>query len=157
VLKPAVTTAVPAALLHTEPVRQLLINRLIDVVDGAAWDADIRQRRASRTDWARAIAAAEQAEFDRMRAGLVVGAPRSAAPRKPRKRPEERKRRDDEWPAERIAHLRQRWAEGATKEAIGAELGVTPSAALAKAMRLGLGSRRHHRMPWGHTRRVARS
>jgi hypothetical protein len=36
-------------------VRQLLIGQLIEVVDGAAWDADIRQRRASRIDLARAI------------------------------------------------------------------------------------------------------
>jgi hypothetical protein len=59
VLKPAVTTAVPATLLHTAAVRQLLLCKLVDVVDGAAWDPDVRQRRASRTDMARAIAAAE--------------------------------------------------------------------------------------------------
>jgi hypothetical protein len=66
VLRPAVTTCVPEQLLHTPAVRQLLLRKLVDVVDGAAWDPDIRQRRASRTDMARAIAAAEQVEFDRL-------------------------------------------------------------------------------------------
>jgi hypothetical protein len=72
VLKPAVTTAVPAALLHTAAVRQLLLRKLVDVVHGAAWDADTRQARASRTDWARAIAAAEQGEFDRLRVWVRI-------------------------------------------------------------------------------------
>jgi hypothetical protein len=39
---------------------------LVDVVDGAVWDADARQLSASRTDMTRAIGAAEQAEFDRL-------------------------------------------------------------------------------------------
>ena len=72
VLRPAVTTCVPAALLHTPAVRHLLIRRLVDVVDGAAWDADVRQRCATRTDMARAIAAAEQREFDRLLQGVRI-------------------------------------------------------------------------------------
>jgi hypothetical protein len=67
VLRPAVTTAVPAQLLHTPVVRQLLLRKMLEVADRSAWDADARQRRASRTDMTRAIAAAEQAEFDRLR------------------------------------------------------------------------------------------
>jgi hypothetical protein len=70
VLRPAVTTAVPAALLHTKAVRQLLLRRLVDPVDSAAWNADVRQGRASRTDMARAIAAAEQRESDRLLANM---------------------------------------------------------------------------------------
>jgi hypothetical protein len=68
VLRPAVTTRV----LHTPAVRQLLLRKLVDVVDGAAWDADARQRRASRTDMARAIAAAEQREFDQLLQGVRI-------------------------------------------------------------------------------------
>jgi hypothetical protein len=67
VLRPAVTACVPERILHLPAVRQLLIGQLIEIVDGAAWDPDIRQRRASRIDMARAIAAAEQREFDRLR------------------------------------------------------------------------------------------
>jgi hypothetical protein len=72
VLRPAVTTHVPERVLHTPVVRQLLLCKLVDVVDGAAWDADARQRRASRTDMARAIAAAEQREFDRLLQGVRI-------------------------------------------------------------------------------------
>jgi GcrA cell cycle regulator len=72
VLRPAVTTSVPARVLHTPVVRQLLIRKLVDVVDGAAWDADARQRRASCTDMARAIAAAEQREFDQLLKGVRI-------------------------------------------------------------------------------------
>jgi hypothetical protein len=67
VLRPAVTTAVPARLLRTPVVRQLLLRKMLEVADGSAWDPDVRQRRSSRIDMARAITAAEQAEFDRLR------------------------------------------------------------------------------------------
>jgi hypothetical protein len=70
VLRPAVTTSVPARVLHTPVVRRLLLRRLVDVVDGAAWDADARQRNASRTDMACAIARAEQREFDQLLKGV---------------------------------------------------------------------------------------
>jgi hypothetical protein len=72
VLRPAVTTRVPERVLHTPAVRQLVLRKLVDVVDGAAWDADARQRRASRTDMARAIAAAEQREFDQLLQGVRI-------------------------------------------------------------------------------------
>ena len=70
VLWPAVTTRVPEHVLHTPVVRQLLLRKLVDVVDAAAWDADVRQRTASRIDMARAIAAAEQREFDQLLKGM---------------------------------------------------------------------------------------
>ena len=119
VLKPAVTTSVPASLLHTPAVRQLLLRKLVDVVDGAAWDADVRQRRASRTDMARAIAAAEQREFDRLRVGL--------APKRPHY-----------WPAEQLACLRERIAAGATMKQLATEHGVTRQAMNNLCQRHGL-------------------
>jgi hypothetical protein len=64
------------------------------VVDGAARDAEIRQRRASRTDMARAIAATQQREFDRLLA-------RRPDPRPPRTYRHQdrllRKPRADQW------------------------------------------------------------
>jgi hypothetical protein len=102
VLRPAVTTSVPTALLHTSTVRQLLLNRLVDVVDGAAWDADIRQRRTANTDMARAVARAEQAA-----AGANQATPRPDGPAL---------RAPCEW-------LKMRWAEGATGPEISAESG----------------------------------
>jgi hypothetical protein len=100
VLKPAVTTAVPAALLHTAAVRQLLLRKLVDVVDRAAWDSDVRQRR--RTDMARAIATAEQQEFDRLLADMP--------------------RRQHCWSAQRIEHLRARIASEMTMKDLRASL-----------------------------------
>jgi hypothetical protein len=83
-LRPAVTTRVPERVLQTPAVRQLLLRRMVEVVDGAARDADVRQRRASRADMARAIAAAEQREFDQLLEGLRRktrwGSDRTAAP-----------------------------------------------------------------------------
>lgn len=69
-LYPGVTTHVPERVLHTPLVRKLLIRKMVEVVDGAAWDADVRQRNASRADMARAIAAAEQREFDVLLKGV---------------------------------------------------------------------------------------
>lgn len=109
VLKPAVTTSVPAALLHTAAVRQLLLRRLISVVDGASWDANIRQCRASRTDWARAIAAAEQREFDRLRAGLAP-------------------QREHCWSAKQLERLHERIAAGATMKQLATEHSMTRQA-----------------------------
>ena len=119
VLKPAVTTSVPAALLHTETVRQLLLRELIVVVDGAAWDADVRQRRANRTDWARAIAAAEQREFDKLREGLPAA-------------------RGHYWPVQQIEHVRQRLAAGATVKQLAAEHGLVPQTIRSLCQRHGL-------------------
>lgn len=45
------------------------------------------------------------------------------------------------WNEEREAHLRKRWAEGATFSEIAKELGVTRSSAIGKAHRLKLGNR----------------
>jgi hypothetical protein len=118
VLKPAVTTAVPAALLHTAAVRQLLLRKLVDVVDGAAWDPDVRQRRASRTDMARAIAAAEQREFDRLLADLP--------------------RRQHYWSAERIELLRARLASGVKMKELAGEFGLTRQAIGQVVQRHGL-------------------
>lgn len=124
VLKPSVTTCVPAALLHTPVVRHLLLRKLVDVVDGAAWDADVRQRRASRTDMARAIAAAEQREFDKLRAGL----------------PKQEQHRSS---AERIERLRQRLAAGATLRELAAEHGTSRQAMDQLCRRHGLLEARH--------------
>jgi len=54
----------PEQLLHTPTARRLIARLLVAVVDGGARAAELRQR-ASRADMARAIAGAEQAEFDR--------------------------------------------------------------------------------------------
>jgi hypothetical protein len=133
-LYPGVTTAVPERALHTPLARQLLTAKLIELADGAAWDADVRQRRAARTDMARAIAAAEQAEFNRLLRGVRVSARRPASPppvRQPRV-----------WTTEREALLRERHASGAGVAQIAAELGLTASAVQGHARRLGLGSPR---------------
>lgn len=123
VLKPAVTTSVPAALLHTPAVRQLLLKKLVDVVDGAAWDAEARQRQASRTDWARAIAAAEQLEFDKLLAGLAP-------------------QREHYWSPKRLERLRQRIDAGATMKQLAAELGLTRQAVDNLCRRHGLAAAR---------------
>jgi hypothetical protein len=107
VLKPAVTTAVPAVLLRTAAVRQLLLRKLVDVVDGTAWDSDVRQRRASRADRARAIAAVEQREFDQLLADMP--------------------RRRHYWSVERIEHLRARIVAGVTMRELSGEVWTDPA------------------------------
>jgi hypothetical protein len=128
VLKPAVTTAVPAALLHTSAVRQLLLRKLVDVVDGAAWDSDVRQRRASHTDMSRAIAAAEQREFNRLLADMP--------------------RRQHYWSAERIEHLRARIVAGVTMRELAGEFGLSRQAIGQVAQR--------HSLLTGYSRRGGR-
>jgi hypothetical protein len=118
VLKPAVTTAVPEALLHTAAVRQLLLRKLVDVVDGAAWDPDVRQRRASRADTARAIAAAEQREFDRLLADMPC--------------------RPHYWSAQRIEHLRARIVAGVTMTELAGQFGLSRQAIGQVVQRHGL-------------------
>jgi hypothetical protein len=122
IVRPGVTTMLPAAVLHTTIARQLLVRRMIELVDGTASDADARQRSAARTDMARAIALAEQAEFDRLLQGerIKQGPRRQRRPRP--KRP--RKRRQDEWPPERVELIKCRLAAGASRAEIAAELGV---------------------------------
>jgi hypothetical protein len=114
----------------------LLIGQLIEVVDGAAWDADARQRRASRIDLRRAIAAAEQREFDQ----LLSRRPDRAKPRRAYRRQDKRLRkpRADQWPAELINQLREGCAAGLAWVAIAAELGRTPGACYEQARRHGL-------------------
>jgi hypothetical protein len=100
------------------------------VVDGAAWDPDVRHRRASRTDMARAIAAAEQREFDRLLADMP--------------------RRQHYWSAERIDHLRARVVAGVTMKELAGEFGLTRQAIGQVVQRHGLlnGYRlRGHRPP----------
>jgi hypothetical protein len=109
---------VPAALLHTAAVRQLLLRKLVDVVDGAAWDSNVRQRRASRTDMVRAIAAAEQREFDRLLADMP--------------------RRQHYWSAERIEHLRSRIVAGVTMRELAGEFGLSRQAIGQVVQRHGL-------------------
>jgi hypothetical protein len=136
VLRPNVTSMLPAEALHFPAVRQLLAQQLVTVVDAVQCDADARQARAVRLDMAKLVAIAEQAEFDRLLQGVRLrGSYRS--PGVPRKR------RADEWPEEWTARLKQRWAEGATGPEIAAELGgnVTPGSVGAKIRRLGLASR----------------
>jgi hypothetical protein len=136
VLRPAVTTRVSERVLHLPAVRQLLIGQLIEIVDGAAWDPDIRQRRASRIDMARAIAQAEQREFDALRARRPDRAEPRRAYRKQDKRL--RKPRADQWTPELIEQLRQGCAAGLTWVAIAGELGRTPGACYEQVRRLGL-------------------
>jgi hypothetical protein len=114
------------------------IRKLIDLVDGAAWDADERQRSASRTDMVRAIAAAEQREFDQLLARRPE--PRS---RRPYRRQDKRLRkpRGDEWSAEQLTLLHRRWIAGVLAETIAAELGRSAAAVTGKAQREGLQSR----------------
>ena len=127
VLKPAVTTAVPAALLHTAAVRQLLLRKLVDVVHGAAWDADTRQARASRTDWAAQSPRPSRASSTGCGFGCgsvsVAGHP------------------DDRWTAERVAEFRALLLSEAKPAEIAATMGMAPDSVHAKACQLGLARR----------------
>lgn len=127
-LKPSVTTCIPASLMHTPVIRELLLRRRIEVVDGEACrDADARQRQASRTDWMRAVALMEQRECDRLMVGVE-------APKK-----------GHYWSVEQIERLRQRVAAGGTATQIAAEYGLSRQA-IARICRLhGLVTR--HSLP----------
>jgi hypothetical protein len=128
VLRPAVTTALPTAVLHTPAVRSLLTRQMITVVDGAAWDPDARQRRALKADMARAIAAAEQAEFDKLRVDMAPPRQRHKLFGKPRNR----------WTAERVAQLRTLLLSNAPSREITATLGLARGSLNATARRFGL-------------------
>lgn len=136
VLRPMVTTCVPATLMHQPAVRRLLLHRVVEVVDGAAFDADTRQRRTASTDMARALAAAEQAECARLVGGL-----RYSADRRQGRAGGVRKKRRDEWPDDRVARLEALWPAKTPLE-ISRELGVSPGAISSKAKTLGLLGRR---------------
>jgi len=56
----------------------------------------------------------------------------SGSPRPPRSRA------PSPWTQERLRHLRRRWKQGARAREIGAELGVTANAVIAKIHRLGI-------------------
>jgi hypothetical protein len=142
-LHPGVTSAVPAQTVALPAVQRLLVEERLRVVTEVSRAPDAAE--LLRRDMAAAIAGAEAREL----AALVARQTRQQGQPEPsrrpwtrRQRPEQRKRRDDEWPAELIVRLKARWAEGATGSEIAAELGVTPGAVIAKARRLGL-TRRH--------------
>ena len=142
VLRPAVTAELPSQVLHTSTVRELLLRRMVEIADGAAWNADTRQARANRTDWARAIAATEQREFDKLLQPLGIQPRRHLQPKPPRppRRLRPRKRRTDERTPEQVERLRQRRAAGASPAQIAAELGTTRLAVMSKTYRLRLGT-----------------
>jgi hypothetical protein len=125
---PGVTTRLPDAVLHDPAVRSLLAQQVVTQVDAAGWNADERQRRSDRAGMAELVHQAEQAEFDRLLRGVRLRH-NYALSGKPRKQ------RANEWPEERIARLRQRWAAGATLAAIAVELGVSPGAVGAQVHR----------------------
>jgi hypothetical protein len=127
VLRPAVTTAVPAAVLHTPTARALLTRQMIALVDGAAWNANARQQRALRADMACAIAQAEQREFDRLRVGVQI-----RERRKPADQPRNR------WTPERIAAFRTLLLSDARPREIAATMGLAVNSVHATARRLGL-------------------
>jgi hypothetical protein len=133
---PGATTAlaIDPIILTDQQIQRRLAETRLAVLDRAGWCADLRQRRAADLDWAALMRQAEQRECDRLRgnAGIRRSYQSSGKPRK---------RRTNEWPAERVAQLRQRWAEGATLAAIAAELGVSPGAVGAQVHRWQLPSR----------------
>jgi GcrA cell cycle regulator len=145
-LYPGVTSRVPAQTVALPVVQRLLAAERLRVITEVSRAPDAAE--LLRRDMAAAIAAAEARELAALVARQVRQHGAAEAPRRPyvrRQRPEQRKRRDDEWPAELIVWLKARWAEGATGAAIAAELGVTPGAVIAKAKRLGLAGRRRLR------------
>jgi hypothetical protein len=127
VVPPAVTTALPEQVLHTPAARALLTRRMIALVDGAAWDPETRQQRALRADMARAIAAAEQREFDRLRVGVQI---------KPRRKPADQP--GNRWTPERIAAFRTLLLSDARPHEIAETMGLAVNSVHATARRLGL-------------------
>jgi hypothetical protein len=137
VLRPGVTTMLPAGAMHAPAVQALLQRQMVCVVTEVTADPGAILRR----DLAAAIAAAELAEF----AALLARqrrAGRTEQPQRAYRRQDKalRKRRADEWPPEWTDRLRQRWAEHASCTAIAAELGTTVGAVSTKARRLALGA-----------------
>jgi hypothetical protein len=121
------TTMLPDAALRHPVTRLLLAKQLIVIVDATQYDADARQKRAGRIDIAAFVRQAEQAEFDRLLAGLRR--PRPQRPPSGTLQPSPtRRHRAGEWSEQEIALLRQRASAGATRAQIAAELGRSPSA-----------------------------
>jgi hypothetical protein len=95
---------------------------------------------------ARAIAAAEAAEFDRLRARR----PDQRPPRPYRRQDKRlRKPRADQWTGAQLALLHRSWADGVPAEVIAIKLGKSAGAVVAKAEREGLQGRRRtiHALP----------
>jgi hypothetical protein len=91
---------------------------------------------------ARAIAAAEQAEFARLMQGeRIRSGPRPEAPPRIRESRALRPGSKPHWTEMAEALLRQRWAEGVHWQAICAELGVDSGRLFNKTKRLRLGRR----------------
>ena len=142
-LHPGVTSRVPAAAIALPAVQRLLATQRLQVITEVTARPDAGE--VLRRDLAAAIAAAEARELAALVARQVRPHDKAEAPKRGytrHQRPEQRKRRVDEWPAEWTDRLVARWVEGATGVAIAAELGVTPGAVTAKAKRLGLPGRR---------------
>ena len=129
VLRPAVTAELPEQVLHTDAVRTLLLQRMVEIADGNAWNADTRQASASRMDWSRAVAVAEQQEFDRMLADLTPA-------------------QDHFWSAAQLEQVRQRLDAGATVRQIAAEYRLTPQGTTQLRKRLGILPLRQRRRPY---------
>lgn len=140
-LRPGVTSALPSAALHTPAARALLTRQLITVVDGAAWNAETRQARALKAEMARAIAKAEQAEFDKLRKGVVI------SPRRKGKGPGG-KGRYSRWIPERKARFGQLWRAGASVDVIANEVGMGRANVWATVQRFGLPGRRGDTTIW---------
>jgi hypothetical protein len=127
------TSMLPDAALRHPAVRLLLAGQLIVVVDAAQYDADARQERAGRIDITELARQAEQAEFDRLLAGM-----RRPGPQRPQREPRPRKPRADEWSPAQVELLRRRHAAGASLESIAIEVGRTLGAVVGMTRREGL-------------------
>ncbi len=153
-LHPGVTSRVPAAVIAMPAVQRLLTTERLAVVTEVNRDPEAGE--LLRRDMAAAIAAAEARALARLVAQQVRQHGALAEPTKRawvrRQRPDERKRREDEWPPKRVALLRRRWAEGSPAWQIAGELGLSKGAVATKAYTLGLGSRRRARQSRPDTR-----
>jgi hypothetical protein len=144
-LHPGVTSQVPAQTVALPAVQKLLAAERLRVVTEVSATPDAAEML--RTDLAAAIAELERSELAVLiarqhRERGTVGAAKRAYVR--RQRPEDRKRRTDEWLAALVERLKTRWGQ-ATGSQIAAELGVPPNAVAQKAARLGLPARQRPR------------
>lgn len=128
ILPPQTCTSVPVAVLRSAGVAAgLAAERLAVVTEvSASSSPDARAAAALRRDMAAAIARAEQAEFDKLRAGMAP-------------------MRGLRWRAERLERIRQSIANGASMKQIAAEHGLTRQAIDDLCRRHGLlaGQRPH--------------
>lgn len=88
--------------------------------------------------------------------GVTRSALLKVASRKVGISPVDKGRHYSDWPDDRIAALKGRWAEGASASIIAKELGITRNAVIGKVHRLGLEARKKHpaggRPPSAHKR-----